>query len=88
MPLHEEWIPPEIAAETPQGTIYHAYKDGRAERMLSYWYTTDQEEGGEWEFDIRELPTYAQSRSRDKHKGILLVAASKGEIKFPGVKRG
>jgi hypothetical protein len=85
MPTKYMWVPPEVMLRTPQGTIYHAYKDGEAERPLTYWYTTDENEDEAYEFDIRELPFYrAVSRKmRDNHARILEQAAANGEIKFP-----
>lgn len=83
MPFHTEWVPPEIMVETPQGTIYHAYKDDEADHMLTCWFSTS--DAGEWEFDIRELPAYLNwldGVPRDEEL-ILKAAAAAGEIRFP-----
>ena len=86
MPTEHRWVPPEVCVKTPKGTIYHAYKDEDPERVLDYWYTTDRDENPDWEFDIRELPTYGEGRLGTRtHKTILRLAAQRGEIAFPEI---
>jgi hypothetical protein len=90
MPTKHVWVPPEVALRTPQGTIYHAYKDDDAERPLTYWYTTDENEDDAYEFDIRELPLYlaVSQKTSENHARILRRAAARGEIEFPKGSRG
>jgi hypothetical protein len=84
MPTEHTWVPPELMVKTARGPIFHAYKDDDADRVLEYWFTTDENEAPEYEFDIRELPEYGREISRARSfKTILSMAAAKGEIKFP-----
>ena len=50
-----------------QVPVYHVYKDNRDEYALAYWYTFDESEDKENEFDIRDLPNFstATPHSRD-----------------------
>lgn len=86
MPTEHTWVPPELMVKTARGPIFHAYKEGEADRVLEYWYTTDETEDPKYEFDIRELTEYhrAWTEERRDHRAILKAAAENDEIKFPG----
>ena len=47
--------------------VYQVYKDNRADYALAYWYTFDECEDEENEFDIRDLPNFSTTtpHSRD-----------------------
>jgi hypothetical protein len=66
MPL--AYVKPEEAFEVTQPssggrplnlTVYHVYKGTNFPDPLVYWYTFDEAEGEDNEFDIRELPTWS-----------------------------
>ena len=43
--------------------VYHVYKNGNISNRLTYWYTFDEAEDEDNEFDIRELPTWNSYQS-------------------------
>ena len=40
--------------------VYHVYKNGELSNRMVYWYTLDQDEEDEFEFDIRTLPNFKE----------------------------
>ena len=42
-----------------QVPVYHVYKNGNISNRMKYWYTFDEAEGEDNEFDIRDLPTWS-----------------------------
>ena len=71
MPL--AYVPPEMAFTVSVGgsdaPVYHVYKNGNISNRMTYWYTLDEAEGEDNEFDIRDLPTF--SLKTLSHKDIL-----------------
>ena len=59
--------------------IYHVYKNQEMSNRLTYWYTTDEEEDDEYEFDIRTLPNYEPG---DDHYVALQSAVKHGLVRF------
>ena len=61
MPL--AYVPPEMAFTVSVGgsdaPVYHVYKNGNISNRMTYWYTLDEAEGEDNEFDIRDLPTWS-----------------------------
>ena len=45
-----------------QVPVYHVYKDNRDDYALAYWYTFDECEDEENEFDIRDLPNFSTDK--------------------------
>ena len=92
MPTTQEWVAPEIVcwADGPGGpvTAYRCYEDDDLGRPLTYWFTTDLEEPGDHEFDIRDL---AASRGEvtefsltgpglEAAKRVILAAIASGDV--------
>ena len=46
-----------------QVPVYHTYANGRITERRNYWYTFDEAEDEDNEFDIRELPTWNSYQS-------------------------
>lgn len=71
MPL--EYVPPEVAFTVSVGgsdaPVYHVYKNGNISNRMTYWYTLDEAEDEDNEFDIRDLPTF--SLKTLSHQDIL-----------------
>ena len=42
-----------------QVPVYHTYADNIISGQRTYWYTFDEAEGEDNEFDIRDLPTFS-----------------------------
>ena len=78
MPYVRKWVPPEkfLTREGPYGPVhvYHVYKDNEG-RRLTYWYTTDECESHNAEFDVRELPSW-RSCVWDGPHGVVVSQAS------------
>ena len=60
-----------------QITIYHCYRDGSLDEKMEYWYTTDEKERDECEFDIRIVANY-----EDDHQAALQKALDEGYVYF------
>jgi hypothetical protein len=89
MPWEEERVASEVFLVTADGkAIYHAYKNGNADRQYHYIYTTraDSEED---EFDVRRLPGYSDDIDdewppvQEHHKEVIRAAIASGDIDFP-----
>ena len=88
MPWTAEFVEPEVFLTLEDDRdIYHSYKDGNADDVLSHWYTTS---GGvcedEFEFDVRALPGYDTEKDDDKNehrKEVIRAAVVSGDITFP-----
>jgi len=81
------WVEPEVCLVLDKALdhiIYHAYKDGDAERRLTYWYNTSCCEDPTFEFDIRELQEWLDAPDRSDHVAILRAAYANGHLEFEG----
>ena len=63
-----------------QVPVYHVYKNGNISNRLTYWYTFDEAEDEDNEFDIRELPTWNNSESAMFHDNFLQEALDRGLV--------
>jgi len=66
-----------------QVPVYHVYKGTNFPDPLVYWYTFDECEGEDNEFDIRELPNWTHEywagvKSEAYHDRILQEALDRG----------
>jgi hypothetical protein len=81
MPL--TYVPPEMAFTVSVGgsdaPVYHVYNNGNISDRMTYWYTFDEAEGEDNEFDIRELPTYDEDLS---HEDIVGLAFYRGLVRI------
>ena len=83
MPYCTEWIDPELFLEYRSVKIYHAYKDNESDQRLSYHYTTSNDnDGGINEFDVRDLPGWHEDVNNHLHmaKAIIMVAIDLGML--------
>ena len=78
MPYVTEWVPRDLFLEYNGVRIYLAYKDDEYDQPLEYWFALDAEE--EDEFDIRNLPTFADGQDIED---ILKAAIDAGLLKNP-----
>ena len=69
-----KWTEPDKVLDKNGIAIYNVYRDGFANECMEYWYTTDQCENEELEFDIRDLENYDTDRT---HEEILEEAIVK-----------
>ena len=90
MPIFTTWEPPELFVELDgEHRIFHAYKDGYADRRLEMWYTTvDDDEEADYQFDIRDLPEFKGAADKGDHKAILRAAYANGHLTFKGEDSG
>ena len=68
-----------------QITIYHCYRDGSLDEKMEYWYTTDEKERDECEFDIRIISKCSDdiwSDYEDDHQAALQKALDEGYVYF------
>jgi hypothetical protein len=68
-----------------QITIYHCYRDGSLDEKMKYWYTTDEKERDECEFDIRIISKCSDdiwSDYEDDHQAALQKALDEGYVYF------
>lgn len=88
MPYQTTRIPPELFLEHDGVKIYHTYRDGEADQRRSFWYTTDEDENENNEFDIRDI-NIAVGRmglvTEGDHKRVLKTAIERGIICAKGV---
>jgi len=59
--------------------VYHVYKNGELNNRMVYWYTLDEEENDEFEFDIRMLPYF---REYQEHDFLLQYALDYKHVRF------
>ena len=82
MPL--AYVPPEMAFTVSVGgsdaPVYHVYKNGNISNRMTYWYTLDEAEGEDNEFDIRELPTF--SLKSLSHQDLLQGCLKRGMVRI------
>lgn len=81
------WTEPEVFLvlnEELDHVIYHAYKDGYDDHMLSYWYNASVCEDPTFQFDIRELQEWKDAPNREDHEAILKRAYANRNLKFEG----
>jgi len=65
-----------------QVPVYHVYKDNRADYALAYWYTFDEAEGEDNEFDIRELPNWSEHPYGTSFDVLLQKALDRGLVRI------
>tara|TARA_R100000231_G_scaffold1708_2_gene2894 strand:- start:345 stop:638 length:294 start_codon:yes stop_codon:yes gene_type:complete len=86
MPL--QYVPPEEAFEVRVQTwglkipVYHVYKDNRADYALAYWYTFDEAEDEDNEFDIRDLPNWSEHTHGTSFDVLLQDAFDRGLVRI------
>jgi hypothetical protein len=59
--------------------VYHVYKNGNINNRMTYWYTFDEAEDEDNEFDIRDLPTYDEDL---RHEDVLGLAFYRGQVRI------
>jgi len=64
-----------------QVPVYHVYKGTNFPDPLTFWYTFDECEGEDNEFDIRELPTYDEDL---RHEDVVGLAFYRGLARLDG----
>jgi len=89
MPWTETWEPPQAYMRHRGVTVYHSYKDDRADHMLEFWYQVlvdGQDDGADLydeealrEFDVRALPEY-KTMPELSHESILQRALDSGSL--------
>jgi len=62
-----------------QVPVYHVYKNGNINNRMTYWYTFDEAEDENNEFDIRDLPTYDEDL---RHEDVLGLAFYRGQVRI------
>ena len=76
-------IPPQVAFTVSVGdsevSVYHVYKNGNFNNCMTYWYTFDEAEGEDNEFDIRELPPYDEDL---RHEDVVGLAFYRGLVRI------
>ena len=73
-----------------QVPVYHVYKNGNISNRMKYWYTFDEAEGEDNEFDIRSLPTWSTraeamgslSERARFHESFLQEALDRGLVRI------
>ena len=82
MPL--AYVPPEMAFTVSVGgsdaPVYHVYKNGNISNRMTYWYTLDEAEDEDNEFDIRDLPTF--SLKSLSHQDLLQGCLKRGLVRI------
>ena len=63
-----------------QVPVYHVYKGTNFPDPLVYWYTFDECEGEDNEFDIRDLPTF--SLKSLSHQDLLQGCLKRGMVRI------
>ena len=87
MPYSYQQVPPEVFLIRDKTTIYHCYKDGDRKQRLFYWFTTDENEDDQREFDIRDIVTKIRETEslstdgEDWRRKVLKRGIQKGIIK-------
>ncbi len=75
------WTEPECLLDHRGVHIYCTYKDGDFQSgTRTYWFTTSQCEEEEFEFDVRDLPTYAPEKNISE---AIIAAINQGLLKLP-----
>ena len=64
-----------ISSDGTEWSIFHVYKDNRLDNRMTYWYTTDEYEREQFEFDIRTIDIISNNTT---HKQQLQYALDKG----------
>ena len=79
-----KWVPPETfltAEETTVCPVYRRYKDDQWNEPMHFHFTTDETEPEEYEFDVRDFPTW-KSASGNRRTAII-EAMKQGLIPVP-----
>jgi len=82
MPM--KWVEPAVfitAEETTVCPVYRAYKDGKWNNMMHFHFTTSSLEREEYQFDVRDLPTWKAS-SGNRRRAII-EAMQQGMLNVP-----
>ena len=84
MPL--AYVPPEMAFTVSVGgsdaPVYHVYKNGNISNRMTYWYTLDEAEGEDNEFDIRDLPNWSEHTHGTSFDVLLQDAFDRGLVRI------
>lgn len=73
MPIHTEYVEPDVVLTHRGVLVYATYKNNDSANRLSYHFTWDVEEEGDL-FDVRELPGYTPDHTLARwefHKWVL-----------------
>ena len=65
-----------------QVPVYHVYKNGNISNRMKYWYTFDEAEGEDNEFDIRELPNWSEHPYGTSFDVLLQEALDRGLVRI------
>lgn len=65
-----------------QVPVYHVYKNGNFNNCMTYWYTFDEAEGEDNEFDIRELPNWSKHPHGTSFDVLLQDALDRGLVRI------
>lgn len=83
MPYITQWIEPELFLKHKGVYVYHCYKDEDwNQEALLFWYTTDEDEDEEYQFDVRKLPVPPSVDKKD-HTAIIRHAIDHNLLKGP-----
>ena len=79
-------IPPQVAFTVSVGdsevSVYHVYKNGNFNNCMTYWYTFDEAEGEDNEFDIRGLPNWSKHPHGTSFDVLLQDALDRGLVRI------
>ena len=96
MPM--KWVPPKVFLRFQDRLIFHVYKENEWDRVMDFWFTTDETEVDEGCcFDVRELEKILNNEYRNPGEAPLDIDFSKpaeirmllraairvGALKFP-----
>ena len=62
--------------------MYHVYKNGNTSNRLTYWYTFDEAEDEDNEFDIRNLPNWSKHPYGTSFDVLLQDAFNRGLVRI------
>lgn len=79
--MPNQWIEPGIAYQHADRIVYHTYKDDQSSNgTMTFWFSTDPSEGLEFEFDVRDLPTWDWPGDIER---AIKTAIDQGILTFP-----
>lgn len=88
MPYKYEYVPAEILVKRNNVTVFFTYKNHEYENSPStYWYSIVEDEE-DFEFDVRELPTFINKGYTEKmddrsvHADVISEAITNGELDY------
>ena len=62
--------------------VFHTYKNGNIKNRMTYWYTFDESEDEDNEFDIRELPNWSEHPHGTSFDVLLQDALDRGLVRI------